>query len=114
MAYKIDTIPSFEKQFKKLCKKYPSLPKDLATLSHLLEEDPTQGAFLGKSCYKIRLAITSKGHGKSGGARVITYVKITAETIFLLTIYDKAEKGDLEPNELDALLEQLLPNDTGV
>ena len=107
MAYKIDTIPSFEKQFKKLRKKYPSLPKDLITLSQLLEENPTQGISLGKGCYKIRLAIASKGQGKSGEARVITYVRIVAETVFLLTIYDKAEKGDLESDELVNLLEQL-------
>jgi len=41
-----------------------------------LEENPIQGEALGKDCYKIRMAITSKGRGKSGGSRVITRVKV--------------------------------------
>ena len=63
-----------------------------------------QGAPLGKNCYKIRLAIKSKAEGKSGGARVITHLHIVETTVILLTIYDKAEKEDLNPSELYKLL----------
>ena len=77
-----------------------------------LAESPQQGTPLGKSCYKIRLAIQSKVKGKSGGARVITYLLTDDEKIVLLTIYDKSNKADLEPGELDQLLEGLtLPED---
>jgi len=102
--FTIRTIQSFEKQAKRLKKKYPSLANDIISLSRSLEQDPTQGVSLGKGCYKIRMAIGSKRQGKSGGARVITYVKITDEDVFLLAIYDKAEKGDLEASELEELL----------
>ena len=37
-----------------------------------LEQDPFQGTSLGKGVRKVRMAIASKGKGKSGGARVIT------------------------------------------
>jgi mRNA-degrading endonuclease RelE of RelBE toxin-antitoxin system len=50
------------------------------------------------------LAINSKRKGKSGGARIITYVYIETETVYLLTIYDKSEKADLRPNELQEII----------
>ncbi len=71
-----------------------------------LADEPTQGILLGKDCYKIRLSIKSKGKGKSGGARIITCVKVQNETVFLLTIYDKSDKDNLDDAELDELLEE--------
>jgi hypothetical protein len=65
------------------------------------------GTFIGNNCYKIRLAIGSKGKGKSGGARVISYLYIKTETVYLLTIYDKSEKENLKPNELNNMIESL-------
>ena len=62
----------------------------------------------GNHCYKIRLAITSKGKGKSGGARVITYVQVVHHSVYLLAIYDKAEQADIEDNDLKNLL-KLIP-----
>jgi mRNA-degrading endonuclease RelE of RelBE toxin-antitoxin system len=76
MSSNLIITPSFERDAKPLLKKYKSLKTDLADLFELLENEPVQGKSLGKDCYKIRLAITSKGKGKSGGARVITCVKI--------------------------------------
>ncbi len=78
-----------------------------------LKETPTQGVSLGQRCYKIRMAIGSKRKRKSGGARVITFVKIVNETVFLLSMYDKAEKADLEPDELTDLMALLPDEETG-
>ncbi len=58
------------------------------------------GTPLGNDCYKIRMTISSKGKGKSGGARVITYVKIIETSIFLLSIYDKADAANISDKEL--------------
>ncbi len=110
MSYRIQSLPTFDRQAKRLAKKYPSLKTDLRTLFDSLQEEPTQGAALGKSCYKVRLAIASKKQGKSGGARVITFVKVTQEAVYLLAIYDKSEKENLEPDELESYLEQLNDN----
>lgn len=96
--------PAFLKVAKRLRKKYPSLGQELADLFDQLRQNPQLGDPLGRDCYKIRLAIRSKGRGKSGGARVITLVLLTASTVSLLTLYDKSEKEDLLPGELDALL----------
>lgn len=104
MSYNILTIPTFDKQIKRLAKKYPSLKKEFATLLVSLEQNPQQGTSLGHNCYKIRLAIASKGKGKSGGARVITNILISEETVFLISIYDKSETLNLTDKELSELL----------
>jgi mRNA-degrading endonuclease RelE of RelBE toxin-antitoxin system len=106
MNFDVVTTDRFDKQLKKLLKKYFSLKKDYEDLIDSLEEDPTQGAALGRDCYKVRLAISSKGKGKSGGARVITCVKVVGETVYLLSIYDKAEQDTVKNNELDTLLDE--------
>ena len=68
---------------------------------------PDKGTPIGNECFKIRLAIASKGKGKSGGARIITYLSVTDEMIVLLSIYDKSEKEDISDKELLKLLDQL-------
>ncbi|MFO8066439.1 MAG: type II toxin-antitoxin system RelE/ParE family toxin [Bacteroidales bacterium] len=98
------TTDFFEKELKKLSKKHPSIKDDYKTLLDSLIKEPVQGQPLGKDCYKIRMAITSKGKGKSGGSRVITCVKIIAESVFLLSIYDKSDKETITDKELDNLL----------
>jgi len=108
MSYSIVAVPTFRKELKKLAKKYPSLKTDLADLFESLEENPMQGTSLGKNCYKIRLAISSKGKGKSGGAKIITNFVITEDTVYLLSIYDKSEKENLTDKELDELLKYIL------
>jgi hypothetical protein len=108
MSYNISSIPLFDKQAKRLAKKYPSLKKDLTELLESLADNPEQGTALGNSFYKIRLAIASKGKGKSGGARVITYVKITDTSIFLTSIYDKSEKSTITNKELEQIF-KLIP-----
>jgi len=60
MSYRVKTIPYFDKQAKRLAKKYPSLKSDLANLITSLLKDPFQGISLGKNCYKIRMAVKSK------------------------------------------------------
>ncbi len=109
MSYKVVTIPPFDKQIKRLAKKYPSLRKEYPALIDSLEMDPRMGTGVGRNCFKIRLAIASKGKGRSGGARVITHVHVAGNMVFLLTIYDKSEKDDLSPNELDQLLALIRP-----
>ena len=76
MNFNVLYTSNFSKELKRLVKKHVSLKHDLEALINSLEVNPRQGKPLGKSCYKIRLAIKSKGKGKSGGARVITCVKI--------------------------------------
>ncbi len=105
MSFNVETLPDFEKEARKLSKKYPSLKTDLAALIENLEINPQQGTPLGNNFYKIRLAITSKGKGKSGGARIITFVKIIKNKVYLSAIYDKSEKDTISNKELKWLSE---------
>jgi len=105
MNYNVLTIPPFDKNLKKLVKKYPSLKIEIAQLINELKVEPDKGTALGNDCYKIRLAIASKGKGKSGGARVITYFAITDTAVFLLSIYDKSQQSDIQDKELLRLLD---------
>ena len=106
MSYKVTTIAYFDKQFKRLAKKFPSLKSELLQLISKLSDLPETGIALGHECYKIKLGIASKGKGKSGGARVITYIAITEETVVLLSIYDKSEQADISDKELLRLLDE--------
>ena len=99
--------PKFDREIKKLAKKYHSIRQDFQVLLNKLQENPTMGEPLGKDCYKVRMAISSKNKGKSGGARVITCVKIVADTLYLLSIYDKSEQETIADDEIDAVLKAL-------
>jgi mRNA-degrading endonuclease RelE of RelBE toxin-antitoxin system len=104
MSYELIFTPFFERELKQLTKKYPSIKKDLAVLGQQLLESPEIGVPLGKKCYKIRMPVTGKKTGKSGGARVITHVAFIKEKIYLISIFDKSEKENIS----DRLLQQLL------
>ena len=104
MSYKGLSLPPFDKQLKRLAKKYPSLKKDFSGLLQSLEINPNLGTSIGRNCYKIRVSIASKGKGKSGGARVVTNFIIAEATVYLLSIYDKSEKESLTDSELSFLL----------
>src|ERR1700733_5285287 len=101
MSYSIELSQNFKKEAKKLIKKYASLKTELAHLFSELEENPTLGTPLGNNIYKIRLAIASKGKGKSGGARILTFVKVTDTTVLLFSIYNKGEQDNISDNEID-------------
>ena len=104
MKYSILPTQRFKKEFKRLAKKFPSLQSEVSQLGKKISINPELGTFIGNNCYKVRLAIASKGKGKSGGARVITYLYIQTETVYLLTIYEKGEKEDLEQTELKEMI----------
>ncbi len=107
MSYSVKTIPKFERELKRLAKKYASLKHEYIALVNSLKENPSQGSPLGNHCYKIRMSIASKGKGKRGGARVITYLQVKDETVFLLTIFDKNEQDNIPDNDLWDLLRQI-------
>lgn len=107
MKFDVLTSSLFNKEFKKLCKKHKSAKNDLITFVENLQETPIQGTPIGNDCYKIRIAISSKGKGKSAGARLITRVRIVKKTIYLLSIYDKSEQDSISDKELEMVLKSM-------
>lgn len=114
MGIQIKTAPSFERELKKLKKRYPSIKSDYMQLLSDIEASPTIGTDLGKGLRKVRMAISSKGRGKSGGARVITFITATTgDSIYLIYIYDKSDRESISTKELETLLKNngLLDNE---
>jgi len=107
MSYKIISIPTFDKELKSLSKKHRSISKDYEKLLDDLESNPKMGDEILQNCYKIRMAIASKGKGKSGGARIITYIYIQEETVYLLSIYDKSEHTTISDAAIRELIKSL-------
>lgn len=103
--FEVIPILPFQRQAKRLIKKFPSLNKEVIELIESLQTNPQQGKDLGNGCYKIRLAIASKNKGKSGGARIITCIYLTEKEVYLLSIYDKGDKENLSEKELKELIE---------
>lgn len=104
MSFNVKSIDVFEKQAKRLIRKFPSLKFELLELIQKLKETPEMGEHIGKNCYKIRISIASKGKGKRGGARVITNFVISETTVYLLFIYDKSERDTISEKEISELL----------
>ena len=101
----------FLKDAKRLAKRYPSFKKDYVSFLDQLTKNPLLGVSLGKGVRKLRLAITSKGKGKSGGARVLTFVvdlkSDDSYEVTLLTMYDKEEIDNVSDTYIKYLLETM-------
>jgi len=108
MNFNVKTTSVFERQAKRLMKKFPSLKMEILELINELKKKPEKGISIGDNCYKIRLHVASKGKGKSGGARVITHFVFKDDTVYLLSIYDKSDIENLSDKEILELL-KLIP-----
>lgn len=104
MSYSVELSDNFKKEAKRLIKKYRSLKTEISELLIELKTNPIKGTPLGNDIYKIRLSIKSKGKGKSGGARVMSFVKVTETTVLLFSIYNKGEKDTISDKEIQALI----------
>ena len=101
------TTSEFEKEFKRLKKKYKSISYDLRNFKTQYSINPNLGVDLGSNIKKIRITIKSKGKGKSGGARLITYdliVNFTKYGVVLVTIFDKSEVESISNNQIKQIL----------
>ena len=107
MSYNIELTANFKKEAKKLPKRFPSLKADLKELETILQHNPEYGVDLGNNTFKIRLSIKSKGKGKSGGDRVITYLIYSNREIYLLSIYDKSDFSIIDDKTLKRLIAEI-------
>lgn len=109
MNCSIKTSKDFDKEVKRLAKRYRSLKQDIQSLGEELMSNPMMGTDLGKGIRKVRMAIGSKGKGKSHGARVITdttaVINVEEGVITLLYIYDKAERSNITDKQIEELIQ---------
>jgi hypothetical protein len=109
MEYLFIPTPTFEKSYKLLKKKYPSLQKDIEDFKKEFSRNPNIGDDLGAGFRKVRIAITSKNKGKSGGARIITYdlcIKEVNKTIILVELYDKSDVSTISRSQYKTIIAQ--------
>lgn len=110
MSFEVRTTPHFEREAKALAKRYRSFKDDLRGLIRELSEDPMQGTELSPGIRKIRLAIVSKGKGKTGGARVITYTicaSVSEGRVYLVDVYDKSDFSTVDVSVLKKMIAEL-------
>ena len=107
MPYSIVTLPEFDKNVKKLAKRYKNIKNDLSSLASELKNNPKLGTYLFNNCYKIRLANSSVPTGKSKGFRVITYFIDEHSNIYLLAIYSKSDQENITDLEIIELLREI-------
>lgn len=104
---KFEVTIEFEKSLKRLSKKYKSLKDDYIQFLNELEKNPYIGDEIIENCRKARIAIKSKGKGKSGGGRVIFYYEIVNDKIILLYIYDKNKLENVNDDFIRYLLQTI-------
>ena len=105
MTYRLAFTKSFGRELKKLKKKYPSILSDLDKVAAELLKSPSMGDPVYKNCYKIRVPISSMNKGKSGSARLVTYLVHTKSTIFLMAIFIKSARSSISDQEIRKLIE---------
>ena len=113
MNVEIIALSNFQKEAKRLIKKYRSLKEELIFLESELRKNPFTGVEIQKNTYKIRLAVKSKGKGKSDGLRVLTHIDIEikvdsskATKVYLLSIHDKSEYENISNSFLASLIKE--------
>ncbi len=107
MLYSVSSTPNFDKEVKRLSKKHASLKLDLTALVNNLIIKGTVGIPVLNNVYKIRMAISSTGKGKSAGARIYTLVQVSQNKVTLFSIYTKSEKSTLSDAEIKLLLAEI-------
>ncbi|MEL7160351.1 MAG: hypothetical protein AAFN92_06315 [Bacteroidota bacterium] len=113
MSYNLEYTEEFLKSTKKLTKKYPSFKSDLQAINDALLENPRMGTLITENVRKVRFAIKSKNKGKSGGARMITYLTLTVDgekeagRLFLMTVYDKSATSTIANKELKDMVDSV-------
>ncbi len=115
MNVEVKVTGVFKKAAKKLLKKYPSLRLELQNLEIQLLSNPKMGTSIGSDCYKIRLAVKSKGKGKSGGVRIITHLiaKLKIDDtgltkVYVVYIYDKSEFESISLKDIRKMIVEII------
>ena len=110
MSFEILTTSYFDLEAKRLAKRHRSFIEDLQDFQEELLKNPYQGTEVSPGIRKIRLSIDSKGRGKSGGARVITFTYLVDEkdgVVILLLLYDKADASSIKMNVVRKIIKDL-------
>ncbi|MBW4618038.1 MAG: type II toxin-antitoxin system RelE/ParE family toxin [Cyanosarcina radialis HA8281-LM2] len=105
-AIEVEASPTFNRNLRTLAKKYRSIRNDVQPLIEQLERGDLPGDRISGVDYpvfKLRVRNSDIQKGKSGGYRLIYYVK-TVNGIVLLTIYAKSEQVDIGAEDIQNII----------
>lgn len=100
---------AFKRQLKRLSRRYRRIKSDIDPIIQALRAGETPGDQMtghGYTLYKVRAQNSDSQRGKSGGYRVIYYLKTDTRCI-LITVYSKSDQGDVAPDALDRLMDEV-------
>lgn len=110
MSFEFVTSRYFDSEIKRLSKRYRNFKADMEEFRRSLRENPLQGVEIAPHVRKVRMAISDKGRGKSGGARVITFDALVSDQdgkLYLLLIYDKADTSNVKMNVVREIIKEM-------
>lgn len=105
----IEYATAFKRQLKRLARRYRRIKTDIGPMINALYAGETPGdQMTGQdyTLYKVRAPNSDSQRGKSGGYRVIYYLKTTTRCI-LVAIYSKSDQEDMEPEALSRLMREV-------
>ena len=103
--------PEFKRNVRRLSRKYRHIKSDLQPFIEQLEQGQTPGDQIQRTTYtvfKVRIKNSDLQRGKSGGYRMIYYLK-ASDDIILVTIYSKTEQGDITAEQIQRIIEKHEP-----
>jgi len=104
----VEVSPTFKRNLRTLAKKYRSIRNDIQPIIEQLERGELPGdqiPEIGYVVFKLRVRNSDIQKGKSGGYRLIYYIK-TATAIILLTIYAKSEQVDIAADDIRSIIRE--------
>jgi mRNA-degrading endonuclease RelE of RelBE toxin-antitoxin system len=102
----VEASPTFNRNLRSLAKKYRNIRNDIQPVIEQLERGELLGdkiSGIGYEVFKLRVRNSDIQKGKSGGYRLIYYVK-TTNGIILLTVYTKSEQADIADDEIRSII----------
>jgi len=103
---------TFLKTEKRLAKRYPSVSGDVEHFLSVVESPENLGIPLGKNIFKARIANKDAKRGKSGGYRLLSYLRLEEGRLILLYLYSKTDLANVTEEELDRIVLDAVPEES--
>ena len=104
----IEVTLVFQRNLRKLKKKYRNIKNDVQAVITKLQKGDLLGDQIPNidyQVYKLRIKNSDNKKGKSGGYRLIYYLK-TEKSIILLTIYSKSEQVNITNKQIIDIIDR--------
>ncbi len=113
-SVQIEFTPEFKRNVRELAKRYRHIQNDLQPIIEQLQRGQILGVQITGvryALYKLRVRNSDNRKGKSGGYRLIYYLR-TTERLILVTIYSKSDQGDISKKRLASILNEFTQSQT--